>query len=426
MYNLYPAQPGRARRAFARLVVSAREQSPTGWAKAPDAAGDEASYAEADLFGGTRYRLRRQLGRGASGVVYEAEHVDLGRRVAIKVLDAEHTHSREFVARFRREARALSRLHHNGLVRVYDFGQAPDGRMFCVMELIEGRTLRQALDKGEHFGWRQTMRIARQACLALHAAHECGVVHRDIKPANVFLTDKGQVKIIDFGLAKSSDEVAEPVATGPSARLGSMTLFGTPEYMAPEQVAGGPIDGRADLYALGCVLYEMLNARLPFVEQSAVATLDAKLKGNPDPLLTRTRAIPRSVARLVMRALARHPSRRFADAASMASVVSDVLDEPSRTRARRRSIGAGVVAAVMAFSVVLLGRQVWRQPSEPGSAEQPPSQVDREPALGEPEPERTQPTPRKGASRQPQSERRVTRQHTVELPPVVIAHERHR
>ncbi|MFP6686796.1 MAG: serine/threonine-protein kinase [Polyangiaceae bacterium] len=429
MYNLYPAQPGRSRRAFARLVAIARKESLAGWTRGLEPASEDGASHDDDLFGGTRYRLRREIGRGASSVVYEAEHVDLGRRVAIKVLDAEHTHSRDYVARFRREARALSRLHHHGLVRVYDFGQAPDGRMFCVMELLEGRSLRDALDAGEIFDWRQTMRVARKACLALHEAHQRGVVHRDVKPANLFLTTDGQVKVIDFGLAKSSDEIHEPKATGPSARLGSMTLYGTPEYMAPEQVAGGRIDGRADLYALGCVLYEMLTSRLPFVEDSAVAILDAKLKGGPESVHERTpqRDVPRTVNRIVMRSLARHPSRRFEHAASMADAVSEALDEPSRSRTRRRTIGAGVVAAMMAFALVLLGRQVWRTPLPAvGPTEFNPSQSDAQPVVGEEAPARSRPQPQKGASRDTAKTLRPKRPETLQLPVVIIAQKRRR
>lgn len=387
MYNLYPAEPGRARRTFARLVAKCRKRLPDPW-PTETAIAQDLTADGSELLAGTRYRLGREIGRGASSVVYEGEHVDLGRRVAVKLLDAEHTHSRDFAARFRREARALSRLQHPGLVKVHDFGQTDEGRMFYVMELLEGHTLRAALDEGERFGWKRALRIARQACLAMHMAHDRGVIHRDIKPANLFLTKQGQVKLIDFGLAKSADEVPEPtLAHGPSAQLGAMTLFGTPEYMAPEQVAGGRLDGRADIYALGCALYEMLAGRLPFMASSSVGLLDAKLKGNPEPLTERVsnRGIPRFVNRLVMKALARHPSRRFGDAALMAEAISEALDEPTRRRGRRRAVGASLVAACMAFSFMLLGQQArpwletlpakvpWLSPStvEPSGDEQP-------------------------------------------------------
>jgi eukaryotic-like serine/threonine-protein kinase len=311
---------------------------------------------DSDMLPGTRYRLRREIGRGASGVVFEAFHTELERRVAIKLLDAEHTHSHEFAARFRREARALSRVHHPGLVRVYDFGQTDDGRLFCAMELLEGDTVRRLVSQ-EPIDWMRALRIARQVCIALQVAHDNDLVHRDIKPENLFITSAGAVKLIDFGLAKSAEELGE--AEDSATDLGSLTLFGTPEYIAPEQIAGGRVDRRADLYALGCVLYEMLSGRLPFVADSDVALLDAKLKGSPESLRERAPnlRVPRSVDRLVMRALARHPSRRFASAADMAEAIAVCLELPSRSRARRRAAGASVVAAVMAFATVLVGKQ---------------------------------------------------------------------
>ncbi|MBI4704735.1 MAG: serine/threonine protein kinase [Deltaproteobacteria bacterium] len=379
MYNLYPAEPGRSRSSFARLVAAARtkDEAPAAGASASIAApaaverGAE-DDGQSDMLAGTRYRLVREIGRGASSVVYEAEHVELGRRVALKVLDARHTDSREFALRFRREARALSRLACSGLVRVFDFGQAADGRLFCVMELCAGRTLRASLDRGERFDWVRALRIVRQACLALHFAHDKGVVHRDIKPANLFLTASGGVKVIDFGLAKTAGEVGEPAAPPSGADGGDtgarprrdgqhapLELFGTPEYMAPEQAAGGRVDGRADLYSLGCVLYELLTGRLPFRAVGAVGILDAKLKGRPEP--TRRgpadRAIPRAAERIAGRALARHPSRRYQSAFEMAEAIADALDEPTRQRARRRFAAASLLAAACAGAAVAVGIQ---------------------------------------------------------------------
>ncbi len=364
MYNLYPAQPGRSRRDVARLLKAARQQDIKVWATAgqPDAEEivDEPTTEDDSLLAGTRYRICREIGRGASSVVFEGEHIDLGRRVAIKVLDADHTCSRDFAARFRREARALSRLHHPGLVRVIDFGQAPDGRLFSVMELLEGGTLREELDRGEEMGWKRALRIARRVCLALAAAHEHDLVHRDIKPENIFIAKNGTVKLIDFGLARSVDELGESRSDSDSpGALGAMTLFGTPEYMAPEQVAGGRVDYRADIYAVGCVAYEMLTGRLPFVETSSVKVLDAKLKGSPESVRERSpnRCIPRSVSRLVSRALARHASRRFATAVDMAAALADALEQPTRQRTKRRALGASMLAAVMGFALVLVVQQ---------------------------------------------------------------------
>ena len=356
MYMLYPTQPGRARREFAKLVAEARDKEPEEWISPLDTSDISTDPA---LLAGTNYRICRELGRGASSIVYEAEHVGLGRRVALKVLDAERTHSREFTTRFRREARALSRLQHPNLVRVYDFGQASDGRMYSAMELVEGETLRVLLEQGAQLSHRKVMRIGMQAARALAAAHRAGIVHRDIKPENLILTPAGELKLLDFGIAKTADELGEsPHSDGENeaGSLGALTLFGTPEYMAPEQATGGRVDGRADIYALGCVLYELLSGRLPFSEDSDALVLDAKLRGSPASLRAQapSRDIPRPVERLVMKAIARHATRRYESAAAMAFAVAEILDEPTRARSRRRALGASVLAAIMGFGLVIL------------------------------------------------------------------------
>jgi serine/threonine protein kinase len=396
MYNLYPAQPGRSRREFVRLVKSARTKTPEPWVAQPEPSPEPVEAKDDDMLAGTRYRLRREIGSGSGSVVFEAEHVELGRRVAIKLLAAEHTHSQQYASRFRREARALSKLHHPGLVRVHDFGQSDDGRLFFAMELLEGRTLREEIEQQEQIEWRRALRMIRQACLALEAAHGRGLVHRDIKPENLFVTDGGAVKLLDFSLAKHADELGsegrmlEALAEGlhegnKGEQLGAMTLFGTPEYIAPEQAAGGRVDHRADVYALGCVLYELLTGRRPFAEDSAVKVLDAKLKGAPETVRERAPnlRIPGGVSRLVARAMARHPTRRYPSAAAMAAAISECLDAPSRVRSRRRAMGASVFAAVMAFAVVLLTQQAkpWLEalPSELPWLEQP---SNTEPARG--------------------------------------------
>jgi len=356
MYGLYPTQPGRARREFAKLVGEARDREPEEWVSPLDTSEPS---VDPNLLAGTRYRLIRELGRGASSIVYEAEHIELGRRVALKILDAERTHSREFTTRFRREARALSRLQHPNLVRVYDFGQAADGRMYSAMELVEGETLRAHLARGEALEPRQVLRIGLQAARALHVAHRAGLVHRDIKPENMILTPRGELKLLDFGIAKTASEAGASIlgeAEPDSHPLGALTLFGTPEYMAPEQAQGGRVDGRADVYALGCVLYELLSGSLPFVDESDTLLLEAKLRGNPVSLRERVpaRRLPRYVDQLVMKALARHPSRRFESAAEMVAALSDALDEPTRASSRRRTVGASLMAAAMGFALVFL------------------------------------------------------------------------
>jgi serine/threonine-protein kinase len=429
MYTLYPNQPGRARREFVRLVAEARDKEPEEWVSPIDSSAPELD--DSDLLAGTSYRICREIGRGSSSVVYEAEHVELGRRVALKLLDAEHTHSRDFAARFRREARALSRLQHPNLVRVYDFGQTGDGRLFSAMELVEGITLRAVIERGEDLGYRRILRIGLQAARALFVAHQAGIVHRDIKPENFILTKRGEIKLLDFGLAKTADELGESILGEPISSdedraphaLGAMTLFGTPEYMAPEQASGGRIDARADLYALGCVLYELLTGRLPFRESSTAQVLEAKLKGNPENVRQQapTRRIPRVVDRLVMKALARHASRRFADAAELAEAIADVLDEPTRTRTRRRAIGASVLAGLMGFGIVLLAGQA--KPYLSRLPEYMPwlQMVDEPSEKSGPAPAAPQPAPRREYEPPKSNAASPTHARHIQLPTTVIA-----
>ena len=199
--------------------------------------------------------------------------------MALKVLAAG---SAEYAERFRSEARALERLSHPGLTRVHDFGVASDGRCYSAMELLEGETLEGYLARLGGCDWREALGVADKMLAALEAAHAAGLVHRDIKPANVFLTLGGEVKLLDFGIARGAAEAGATSEAVGAATVDGVTLFGTPEYMAPEQAASGQVDHRADIYALGCVLYEMLTGRIPFAEGSAVAILDAKTKGSPE------------------------------------------------------------------------------------------------------------------------------------------------
>ncbi|HRI70216.1 MAG TPA: protein kinase [Polyangium sp.] len=365
MANLFPAEPGKSRREFARLVSSARASLPAPSAtntsnnsKDEPAVLSDAPTPQQGVLPGTRLRLVREIGGGASSVVHEAEHVDLGRRVAVKILSPEHGSSPEYAARFRREARAMSSLNHDGLVQLHDFGRASDGRLYCVMELLEGETVEALLARDHDVEWQFAARIGLQVLSTLDAAHSAGVVHRDIKPANIFLTKDSNVKVLDFGLAHTPEDIGEAALGAPNgdnAVAAGFTLFGTPEYMAPEQAAAGRVDGRADLYALGCVLYEMITGGLPYVGSSAAAIVDAKMKGSPEHPRERVPAkrLPPAVDDLLMRALSRHPGLRFQTANEMREALLHALAAPARARSRRRAIGFSALASVMAFAAVL-------------------------------------------------------------------------
>ena len=362
MLTLYPSEPTQSRRSFSKLVAGARklekDGEPQGTQVVP--AMVEPSMPEVDerVVPGTRYRMLRKIGEGAMGTVYEAEHIDLGRRVALKVLAAEHATSPDYAARFRREARALSRLSHPNLVTLHDFGQAADGRLYCAMEYLEGETLESLLARDGALEWRQALRLGAQAARALRDAHDVGLIHRDLKPSNLFLCEDGTLKLLDFGVARTRDDVGDNAQEG-----SSFTLFGTPEYMAPEQVTSGTVDERADIYALGCVLYEMCTGRLPHVADSTVALLDAKVKRAPESPRERaaSRGIPVQVDRLIMRALAKEPAKRTTSAEQLLEAMLAALDAPARSRRRRQSFGRVTLAATLAVAMLSLSTALVRR-----------------------------------------------------------------
>lgn len=207
------------------------------------------------------YEILAPLGSGGMGQVYEARDTKLGRKVAIKVLPGEFANDPERLARFRREARLLAALNHPNIATIYGL-QEFRGSCSLVMELVPGQNLAERLAVGV-IPLREALRTGRQITEALGAAHEKGITHRDIKPANIKVTPEGRVKVLDFGLAKATADSATDVATL-TAMTQAGTIFGTPAYMSPEQVRGEPVDTRADIWAFGCVLYELLTGRRPF------------------------------------------------------------------------------------------------------------------------------------------------------------------
>lgn len=378
MYGVYPSEPARSRVEFQALVQRARTMRIDATTPADRLSTIEEAPSSPPVEGdpgrlpGTGYRILRELGQGAMGIVYEAEHVELGRRVALKVLAPEHATSKAFTQRFRREARAMSRLSHPGLVTLHDFGQAADGRLFCAMELLEGETLERRLAREQRIPWREVIELGKAACDALSAAHAAGVVHRDLKPANLFLTASGQLKILDFGIAKASLDERE-VLDG----FEGMTLFGTPEYMAPEQARRERVDARADVYALGCVLYELLTGERPFLGGSAIAVLDAK-RGAPIPPSKRV-TIPRGFDLVLFRALAFHRDDRFATAAELRRALLGLRGEPTRKTGSGRALAwaavamgsMGLAAAALLSGEVKLPSLAARSPELPAQASAP-------------------------------------------------------
>ena len=269
---------------------------------------------------GGRYFVRRLCGEGGMGRVYEAEHTDIGKRVALKILHPAYSQTPDLVERLRREARASSKISHPNLVDVTDSGTTPDGALFYVMEYLEGIELGELIFKEGKLGLALRSPAHRRTDLprALQAAHQVNVIHRDLKPENVLILSRdGQkdfVKVLDFGIAKSGTDVDDDdkQADGkPSRRLThpGMTM-GTPEYMAPEQAAGRPADPRSDVYAAGGLLYEMLSGKPPYEGSNFMEILHKKATMLPAPLSTLREDIPTSLDQLITRTLAKDPATR--------------------------------------------------------------------------------------------------------------------
>ncbi|MGB1016694.1 MAG: serine/threonine-protein kinase, partial [Nannocystaceae bacterium] len=232
----------------------------------------EGPVAEESLIGQVlveRYHLLEQLGAGGMGTVYLAEHVTIGKRLAIKVLSREFAHKHELVERFLQEARAASMIAHENVVEITDFGRTPDGSVFFVMEHLAGEDLSATIAKEGPLPWSRVKPIALQICMALEAAHAKGVIHRDMKPENCFRVARSSnqdfIKVLDFGIAKISNDEASGTNKG-LTKTGM--IFGTPEYMSPEQAQGMRVDLRADIYAVGVIVYECLTGKTPFTSET--------------------------------------------------------------------------------------------------------------------------------------------------------------
>ena len=260
---------------------------------------------------------------GGMGEVYRARDTTLGRDVAIKVLTEIANGDPTSEARFEREARAVAALSHPNIIAIHGFA-IEDGIAYAVSEWLEGRTLRHELDRGS-MAVRRVIHIGTQIALGLAAAHDRGIVHRDIKPENVFITADGQVKVLDFGLARvAADALAGLQDEGTPVVTRTGVLFGTVGYTSPEQVAGSPSDHRSDLFSLGVVLFEMLTGHSAFRRNSAIETCAAILKEEPPLIASFTSGVPSSLERIVMRCLEKSPAERFQSARDLAFGLAQV------------------------------------------------------------------------------------------------------
>lgn len=318
-----------------------------------------------------RYRVERKLGEGGMGEVYLAEHVTMGRPSALKVMSRAMARDPDAVGRFHREAANASRISHPHVAAVYDFGAADDGLLYLAMEYVDGETLAARLRSGP-IARAEALEIVRQVAAALDAAHALDIVHRDLKPDNMMLSrardGRVTVKVVDFGIARSVDGNAQRVT-----RTG--LVVGTPEYMSPEHLAGDPVDGRSDSYALALVAFEMLTGALPFVAETAQEMLLLRLTERPRTL-ARARpdvAWPAALQHAFDRALARDAAARFACAGEMAAAFTAACESsgstvgtrvPRRVRARPKHMLVGAVAV----SLVAAGLAVLARAGAPGAS----------------------------------------------------------
>lgn len=276
-----------------------------------------------------RYELVEKLGQGGMGTVHRAVDRQLRRTVAVKLLSSELAHDPQSRARFRREAHAAAALNHPAVATIHDVGEEPhpDGpRPYLVMEYVQGATLAEALSNGP-LPVAEAIDAACAVLDALRHSHERGIVHRDIKPSNIMLTGPDTVKVLDFGIAKAFTEAATRIT-------GSGAAIGTPAYLSPEQINGAEIDHRADLYAMGCLLHELLTGQTPFRGESAFAVMHQHLFAEPEPVSRFRPHIPPAVEAVILRALRKDPAERFDDAGQMREALTDALTQASMPTAQ--------------------------------------------------------------------------------------------
>src|SRR5213082_729424 len=306
-----------------------------------------------------RYVIQRKLGSGGMAIVYLAEDQELGRRVALQLLDDRHAADEQFVERFRREAQSAAGLNHPSIVSIFDRGYA-EGTYYIAMEFLDGRTLKELLVKNGPTPVPIAMDYARQILGALAFAHRGAIVHRDIKPHNIVVGGDGRLKVTDFGIARS----------GASQMTEAGSIVGTAQYLSPEQARGAPVDPRSDLYSLGIVLYEMLTGSVPFTGDTPVEIAMKHLSQVPDPPSEWRSEVPHDLDAVVMRALAKDPDQRYGSAeeldADLARVARGVAVSQKTEEAMTQVLagaGAATAATMITRPRTVTAPPVYRPPA---------------------------------------------------------------
>ena len=296
---------------------------------------------------GGRYAVLERVGSGGMAEVYRARDDLLGREVAIKVLHERFSKDRSFVERFRREAQSAANLNHQNVVSLYDYG-ADDDTYFIVMEFIDGRSLAEIISTEGPLLPERAAEIASDVAEALERAHSGGLVHRDVKPSNIMITDNGQTKVTDFGIARALG------GDGDQTMTQTGMVIGTASYLSPEQAQGNPVDARSDVYALGVVLYEMLTGSPPFTGETPLAIAYKHVRENPEPPSAANRDVPRPLDAITMKALAKNPDNRYASATEM-------HEDLQRYLSGQKVTATPVLAGETAVAPSGSGTQVMRQ-----------------------------------------------------------------